>query len=845
MLDSVPLILRYLDTVGSPPGGDTSDPRWRRSLETAIAAEPIHGSQPPDEAFDRETLHAAVAAIGEGLITLDTAGCVTGFNPAAANQLAWNDAHVGQSFADLVGRDPQKVRIEDVVCSAIHDGLSHRIHESVFHRSDGLAIPVGFHINPLGHGPGGPSGAVVLFRDIVARKREEASLQQARRDAEEASRMKSAFLANMSHEIRTPMNAVIGMAGLMLDTELDSEQRECAEIIRSSGQHLLELLNSILDFSKIEAGHLILERVPLDVTELVHGVLELFAERASRMEVDLIAHVGQDVPTNLVGDPARLRQVLINLVGNAVKFTSRGHIVVRVFLADATTDHTVIRFEVDDTGVGIREDKLSGLFQPFTQADSSTTRQFGGTGLGLAISRELCELMGGDIGVSSAVGDGSTFWFTAQLTSAEPEASRPLPPAQFAGRRVLVVDDDRAAAAALVDVLTPLGAEVDVVQDGVSALVSLSSACDAAAPYDAVFLDQDLEGLRGIDVARAVATNPRLQQTGRILMTRLGTSASHPDLSTARLAAVLGRPSRPAATRRALARALAGDDFDGLCVPEEATTDETSTGFSRNDLAHHRILVAEDNSVNQVLAARTLERLGYPYEIVSNGREAVDAWRTGEFSLILMDCMMPVMDGFAAAEAIRAEETDPRAHTPIIAMTADAMMGTRERCMRAGMDDYLAKPVEPGQLDRTLLGWIHQLREYDQAIEDGTLRHKPVSTMILRPNLHSRLVSMGVEAEEDIQELVAIFLDDTQTRVNRLHHALQDGDREAIQRVSHALKSSSAYLGADELCQICSDLEEAGRTGQLDLADDLMASLPMVVQQLRDALQRVGVLQTA
>ena len=828
-----------LDAVGAPPDGDFSSSEWRSRLALALAQAgscPTVGGPSEPSGFDDQTLQSVVSAIGDGLVTLDRAGRVTAFNPAAAAQLAWDRSAVGSSFTRIV--DGEQVELAEHIRASIQDGTSHRSHAARFRRQDGPCVPVSYVINPLGAERRG-SGAVVVFRDIVARKRAEEALLRAREDAVEASRMKSAFLANMSHEIRTPMNAVIGMAGLLLDTPLDEEQREYAEVVRTSGQHLLELLNSILDFSKIEAGRLELEELSFDVHDLVHGVLELFAERAGRNDVDLIANIRRRVPTRLIGDPARIRQVLINMIGNAVKFTTTGHIVLRVMVADASDSDLLVRFEVDDTGVGISNDTLRQLFQPFTQADTTTTRQYGGTGLGLAISKQLAELMKGEIGVASTVGEGSTFWFTARLQRDAGSVGVKSPPKELIGGRVLLVDDNADSGAALAEVLLPLSVDVDIVSDGVQALVALTQAQQTDQAYAAIFLDQDLPGLSGLEVARAMAVNPRLQQTGRVLMTRLGACPSKCELGPARLSAIIGRPARPSAIRRALYRAALPESHPQLHARDEATTEDL--GLPGTRLSDHRILVAEDNAVNQILAARILERLGFPYQLVSSGLEAVTAWQAGNFSLVLMDCMMPEMDGFKASQAIReAERVANRGHTPIIAMTADAMVGTRERCLAAGMDDYLAKPVEPAQLDRVLRGWLRGAGQFDETARTGESLQDRFGDAVLKPDLEGRLRRIGVEDRADMWELIGIFLDDSHRRIDELTHATEQSQIEQVQRLAHALKSSCAYLGADELRVLCEEIESAAMKGMATQAAQLQKALPRVFHRLRLALEQTG-----
>jgi two-component system, sensor histidine kinase and response regulator len=691
-------------------------------------------------------------------------------------------------------------------------------------RPDGTKMHVDSSVSLIKDATGNPTGFRGISRDVTERIQAQQELQRAKEAAEAANQAKSEFLANMSHEIRTPMNGIIGMTELTLDTELRAEQREYLGLVKSSADALLSLINDILDFSKIEAGKLDLDPIPFHLRDSLDDTIKTLALRAHQKGLELACHILSEVPDALIGDPSRLRQIIINLVGNAIKFTHQGEVVVRVAIAQQTTEYATLHFTVTDTGIGIPKDKQQLVFEAFSQADNSTTRRYGGTGLGLAICSRLVAVMKGQLWVESEEGSGSTFHFTAHfgLQKEAPFAVATKLGVDWHQLPVLVVDDNATNRRILEEVLTNWHLKPVVVEGSEQALLTLKQARASGRSFPLVLLDAQMPTMDGFTLAEKIKGDADL--AGATIM-MLSSAGQYGDAARCRelgIAAYLTKPVKQSELLHAILNVL------DLGVNNESPPQVITRHSLRESRTRYHILLAEDNSVNQRLATRLLEREGHQVVVAGDGRAALATFEREAFDVILMDVQMPEMNGYEVTAAIRAKEQETGQHIPIIAMTAHAMKGDRERCLAAGMDGYIAKPVKAQELIET----VEQLARLTN--ETASAAFWSGEAVI------DKQVALS-QASDDVElllEIIELFLADCPVLLEEMQEALASSDKQGLMQAAHSLKGAVGNFGAKPAYEAAHKLEMMGREGKLSLA--LVACQELTIQ-----LDRVQMALTA
>jgi two-component system sensor histidine kinase/response regulator len=760
----------------------------------------------------------------------DESGNLTFVNRSAFDNFGYTqeDFANGLNVAQMLAPE-ERERVKEVFSKTLSEERGSREAEITALRKDHTTFPAIVFSGPIVQS-GKSVGVRGFIIDITGRKRSENELLRAKETADAANKAKSEFLANMSHEIRTPMNGIIGMTGLLLDTPLVPEQREYAEAVRVSADSLLRIINDILDFSKIEAGKMDLEILDFDLRTTVEDTVDMMAVKAEEKKLELACFLHHDVPSLLRGDPGRLRQILLNLAGNAIKFTEKGEVAIRVTLEDESDTHARLRFAVSDTGTGISKDRMDRLFKSFSQVDASTTRKFGGTGLGLVISKKLAETMGGRMGVESEEGRGSTFWFTG-IFDKQPggEETTSSQPAEIRGLRILVVDDNPTNRIILREQLRSWGCLPEEAPDGESAWAKLQEAMEARTPFRLAILDMEMPNMDGAMLGRKIKEDPKLRATMLVLLTSRGNRGDAKEMKAIGFSAYLTKPIKASQLHDCLTLVVSREPLERKAQPMPIVTRHSISEEKKRNI---RILLAEDNVVNQKVALRILERIGYRADAVANGKEVLSALEIIPYDLILMDVQMPEMDGFEATAAIRAKEMDLGGHIPIIAMTAHAMKGDREHCLEAGMDDYVSKPIQPQSLIEVIGRWVDKVvlkKSEGPLIEPSEARE-----VFDKRGLLDRLG--GDEAF--LREILGTFLDDAPKQIERMQRHLKEEDLVGLGLQAHSLKGAAMNIGGNGLQKVAFEIEVAARNRELDRARKLVTEILKEFKSLKTTLDR-------
>ncbi len=809
------------------------------------------------------------------IIATDRDGLITLFNAGAERMLSYTaDEMVGRKTPATIHLESEVVAhgkelseeygrpvegFEVFTLKANEDGYEER--EWTYVRKDGTELQVNLGVTSIHGETGEITGLLGVGLDISERKRAEDELRQTNTDLEQqtglansmaaeavtANAAKSEFLANMSHEIRTPMNGVIGMSGLLLDTDLTPDQRMYAETVRNSGDSLLGLINDILDFSKIEAGKLEMEILDFDLRTTLENFGDALAMRAHDKGLEFNCLTNPDVPALLRGDPGRLRQILTNLSGNAIKFTERGEIAVVAELVSENDTHATVRFSVRDTGIGIPKNRQEELFEAFTQADGSTTRKYGGTGLGLTISKQLAELMGGEIGVESVEGEGATFWFSGVFEKQPPGAQPPEPPPhdiadKLEGLRILAVDDNVTNRQVVGGLLESWRFRHDEVADGRTALERLGAAIEQGDPYRLAILDMQMPEMDGEELARQIKADPDLGETRLVLMTSLGQRGDAARMEEIGFEGYLPKPIKQSILFDCLATILTGKARE---KGEERKALITRHSIAERRRTNVRILLAEDNITNQEVALGILKKLGFSADAVANGAETVKALEAIPYDLVLMDMQMPEMDGMEATACIRDQQSAVLDHdVPIIALTANAMQGDREKCLEAGMNDYVPKPVTPQALAEALDEWLPE-EQHDEGggakMEGQRMQERDGAESEegeTAPVFDKAAFLERMMDDEDLARTVAMgFLGDIPRQIESLKAYLGAGDASGSERQAHTIKGASANVGGEALREVAFDMEKAAKAGNLDLIRNRVPELETQFDRLKEAMK--------